>query len=179
MGMPVRDAEQSILVQPTLGDIEKGVRGDPEACAYAQCVKRMLKSSTVFVYHTVAYIEVLTEQGNPVLERYLIKNGTKDYLEHFDADKGVKPAGFKLRAPEFSKTLDYKAAYQKRAHKTGAYERWEEARKERKSRAANGEKVSTRKVKARQTVGSFRQGTGCVRFVGAGASRLAKRELEA
>lgn len=178
MGMPVRDAEQSILVQPTLGDIEKGVRGDPEACAYAQCVKRMLKSSTVFVYLTTAYIEVLTEEGESVLERYLIKDGTKDYLENFDADKGVKPAGFKLRAPEFSKTLDYKAAYQKRAHKTGAYERWEQARKEKKAREANGQKQERRKVRARQTVGSFRMGTGLVRFIGVGASRLHKREHE-
>lgn len=176
MGMPVRDAEQSILVQPTAGDIERGVRGDPENCAYAQCVKRMLKTSVVFVYHTVAYIEVLNERGDNVLERYVIQDGTKEYLETFDANKNVKPAGFKLKAPEYSKTLDYKASYSRRARRTGAYERWETTRREKKQREASGEKIERRKVKAKKTSGSFRDGTGFVRFIGAGTQgRLTKR----
>lgn len=179
MGMPVRDAEQSILVQPIREDIDKAVRGDPENCAYARCVKRMLKSSVVFVYHTVAYIEVLDSKGERVLERYFIKNGTRDYLETFDGGSSkVEPAGFSLKAPPISQTLDYKAAIRKRQVRAGLYARWQDNRKEKLLiEKKTGKKLIRRRVIAKRTVGSFRDGTGCVKFIGTHEGRLAKHEL--
>lgn len=172
MGMPVRDATQSILVQPTAEDIAQGIKGDPEHCAFAQCVRRMLKSSTVFVYHTVAYVEVLGSKGERVLERYVIRAGAKEYLEDYDAKDKVKPAGFKLKAPEYSQTLDYKASLIRHYKRDGSYARWEAARK-----ARNGKKATRKRIEAKRTIGPFRDGTGCVRFIGLAEGRLGKHEM--
>jgi hypothetical protein len=178
MGMPVRDAAADILVQPTKGDIAKGVKGDPEQCAYAQCVKRMLNARVVFVYHTVAYAEALTEKGDSVLLRYTIKDGTKQYLETYDSGQDVKPAGFSLRAPNYSMTLDYKAALRKDQKRRGLTERWQKTREEKlRQEKQTGRKLIRRRVVANRTVGSFRDGTGCVRFMGVHDGMLAKHEF--
>jgi hypothetical protein len=178
MGMPVRDAERDILVQPTKGDIAKGVKGDPEQCAYAQCVRRMLDARVVFVYHTIAYVEALTEKGESVLLRYTIKDGTKEYLETYDSGKDVKPAGFSLRAPNYSMTLDYKAALRKDQKQRGLIERWQKTREEKlHQEKQSGRKLIRRRVVANKTVGSFRDGTGCVRFMGTHDGMLAKHEF--
>lgn len=172
MGMPVRDATQSILVQPTKEDIAQGVKGDPEQCAFAQCVKRMLKTSVVFIYHTVAYVEVLGSDGKPVLERYMIRDGTKEYLEDYDAAETIQPAGFSLKSPNYSQTLDYKAALRRQYRRNGSSDRWEENRKKRK-----GKKATHKRIVAKKTIGSFRDGTGCVRFIGMAEGRLSKHEM--
>jgi hypothetical protein len=178
MGMPVQDAEADILVQPTRGDIAKGIKGDPEQCAYAQCVKRMLNARVVFVYHTVAYVEALTEKGDSVLLRYTIRDGTKEYLETYDSGKDVKPAGFSLRAPNYSMTLDYKAALRKDQKRRGLTHRWQQNRLDKlRQEQQTGRKLIRRRVVANRTVGSFRDGTGCVRFMGTHDGMLIKHEF--
>src|SRR5215467_13962734 len=95
-GLPVREGRGDILVQPTREDIKSAVRKDPQNCAYAKCLKRMLQTSRVFVYSTVAYVETLDERGNPIMERFEIRNHAHAYIERFDSGQEVNPGGFLL-----------------------------------------------------------------------------------
>jgi len=175
LGMPVRDAKQSMLVQPSKEDIKAGVRGDPEHCAYAECLRRTLRSSVVYIYNTIAYVEVLDERGNHVLERYTIKDGTRENMENFDGGVKVEPAGFKLREPTKSQTLDYKMKMRAKQRRSGLEAKWNQTRAEKLAAEKAGKSVKRHKRKApTEGLASFRYGTGCVKFYGTAEGRLIK-----
>lgn len=106
-GMPVRDAKEAIRVQPDSMDIKLAKRGDPNHCAYAECLRRQWKTDNVWIFKRTAYMQVLDEHGLPVVERFTIGNGGQKYIQDFDNGKPVKPAGFVLSPPSLSHTLDY------------------------------------------------------------------------
>jgi hypothetical protein len=147
-GIAVREARGNLLVQPNKRDIESALPEDPEHCAYARCIRRTLECENVFVFKTVAYIEVLDRKGKPTMERYIVRKHAKEFLVKFDGGERVAPGGFTFHAPSRCNTLDYKA------EQTRAYRRSPHAR-------ITGERI-------RATSYSLRHGTGQVHFIGKG-----------
>jgi hypothetical protein len=160
-GLPVREGRGDILVQPSKNDIRQARPRDPANCAYAICLKRMLETSRVFVYTTVCYIETLDERGNRIMERYEVRNHAHAWVQKFDAGQEVSPGGFILHKPIPTKTLDYKRTQSRKWYRANpdkvkkitqaSYERYKEKRKN---------------PTAKQYTGSFRNGTGMVKFYG-------------
>lgn len=105
-GLPVRDGTSSIRVQPNKVDLKKGVPGDPTHCAYAECLRRQWNAPNVWIFKTVAYVQLVDENSKPVIERYAIQEEARWYLERFDNGDEVHPAGFILTPPKTAKTLD-------------------------------------------------------------------------
>jgi len=160
-GLPIREARGDILVKPTQFDIDKATPHDPENCVYAIAVKRMLQTKRVFVYTHIAYVESLDDQGVQIMERYMVRNSAKHAMDHYDKTGEMVPAGFVLHKPPPSYTLDAKARYGKKWVKANrdlvleyAKRNYEKRKKQRKAPVA------------RQLNGTWRDGTGCVRFLG-------------
>jgi hypothetical protein len=157
-GLPVREGRGDILVQPSRDDIKQAVRKDPQNCAYAVCLKRMLQTSRVYVYASVAYVETLDEKGNAMMERYQIRNHAHAYIRDFDAGKPVAPGGFILSKPTKGGTLEYK----RQASRDFANRDRERARQYARRAYRRARKLEP----PRQLVASFRNGTGLVHFIG-------------
>jgi hypothetical protein len=120
LGMPFREAVGILRVQPMPEDIENAVRGDPERCAYAACLRRLFHTDNVYIFKEYAYVGTLDEQGNKIFERYRIKGAARKYIDDFDAGKGIGPGSFSLHPPCPSETLDAKqAADERRRHRRG------------------------------------------------------------
>jgi hypothetical protein len=110
-GMPQQEATADLHVQPLLEDIENAKRGDPENCVFARCLKRVLHTSTAVIFKSTAYVEVLSEKGDKILRRYTIDGAARKCIDTFDRTGKIAPAGFILRAPTPTRTLDAKVAY--------------------------------------------------------------------
>jgi hypothetical protein len=164
-GLRVKEGRGDILVQPTKVDIAEARRHDPENCAYAICIKRMLQTSRVYVYTTVCYIQTLDEGGHEILERYVVKNHAHAYIQRFDKGEPVSPGGFILHKPTGSKTLDYKRKQSQR----WAHDNPEKAR-EYAMRGYERTKIKRKRTQGqgvkREMIGTFRNGTGQVKFYG-------------
>ena len=169
-GLKVREGRGDILVQPSKEDIASARMHDPENCAYAQCLKRMLQTQRVHVYMTVAYIQTLDEKGEEIMERYLIKDHAHAYIKRFDKGEPVAPGGFILHKPTGSKTLEHKRKFshewvQKNIEKARASGRKSWDKRQKRTR------VQGQGVKA-EMIGTFRSGVGQVQFLGSYDGRL-------
>ena len=171
-GVPVREARWDILVVPLEEDIAKAVKGDPEHCAFAECLRRTLKSRTVFIYKRVAYIETRDEGGGRIIERYIVKGAPAKYIKDFDSGKEVVASGFGFKAPKPSQTLDTRAKAQKALgrEKTKLYEA--------RYRALKKLGRSRKYQPARYELELYREGVGQVKLIGTG-KKLRKVEHEA
>lgn len=172
-GLPVREGRGDILVQPTKNDIKQAVRYDPERCAYACCLRRMLETSRVFVYTTVCYIEVLDEKGDHWMERYVITDHAHAYIQRFDNGELVGPGGFLLKRPTGGKTLEHKRKQSRHWYKTHP----EEVKRTAKAYYERA-KDKRKNPQARQLTGTFRDGTGMVKFIGTYDGKLATHKIE-
>jgi hypothetical protein len=159
-GLPVKEGRSDILVQPTARDIKAAIRHDPENCAYAICLRRMLETSRVFVYTSVAYVETMDERGNHIMERYIVRDHAHAWVEKFDRGEQVNPGGFVLHRPEKSKTLEYKRI----GSRSWARLNYEKARTF--ARESFQRQKARKKDPAKQYSGTFRDGTGQVKFYG-------------
>jgi hypothetical protein len=171
-GLPVREARGNLLVKPSRGDIQIAKRYDPENCAYAVCLKRMLQVQRVWVYTSVAYVETLDEDGNPILERYIVKNHAHAYIEKFDRGEPVSPGGFILHSPTPGATLEHKRRQSREyAHRYPDRQKhyYEAAMARARARKTKGWNPPELK---HELVGTFRSGVGQVRFVGTLNGRL-------
>lgn len=166
-GLPVREGRGDILVQPTRADIASALRHDPENCAYAICLKRMLNTTRVYVYTTVAYVQTMDEGGTPILERYMVKNHAHAWVQKFDRGEDVGPGGFILHKPTGTKTLESKRKESRawaRAHparvREAAHQQWLRIKAKQKGPTLQQEFT-------------FRDGTGQVKFIGTYNGKLA------
>src|ERR1700756_4767574 len=90
-GLTVREARAAMHVQPSSKDIAGATEEDPTNCAYARGIKRTPNAPSVFIFKTVAYIQTLDEQGNAIMERYIVKKYAREYLIKFDGGEAVAP----------------------------------------------------------------------------------------
>jgi hypothetical protein len=174
-GIPVREGRGDILVQPTKADIRSAVRNDPENCAYARCLQRMLETNKVFVYTTVCYVQTLDERGNPIMERYIVKDHAHAYIQKFDAGEEVGPGGFILHRPYRSKTLEYKRKQSVETYKKNP-------RRARELGQLSYKKAQARKVHAHTAPtdilpSTFRDGKGMVHFIGTEGILEVRKEI--
>jgi hypothetical protein len=169
-GLPVREGRGDILVQPNRADIKAATRHDPQNCAYAICLRRMLETSRVYVYTTVAYVETLDEKGHQLMERYVVKNHAHAWVQKFDKGEEVNPGGFILHKPIGSKTLE---------HKRRNSSRWVHSHREHARELSNASYRRQREKKknppVKEYAGTFRDGTGMVKFVGTYDGMLATK----
>lgn len=107
-GMPVVEAKASIHVQPNAKDISGATPESPDNCAYARCLRRTFDASSVFVFKTVAYVQTLNTQGQPILERFIVRKYAREYIVKFDHGEKVEPGGFVFHAPSRGLTLAWK-----------------------------------------------------------------------
>jgi hypothetical protein len=148
-GIPVREAQASIHVQPNQRDIDQATKESPTNCAYARCLRRVLEAPNVFVFKRTAYIQTLNERGEPVMQRYLVKSYAREYIMRFDSGDKVAPGGFVFHRPNRSQTLVYKQKSQEKRWKAG----------KRSPRLTKGQKPKQREF-------SLREGRGRIHFFG-------------
>jgi hypothetical protein len=172
-GIPVRDARADMFVQPLSEDIQQAVQGDPENCAYARCIKRTMHSQTVFIYKNVAYIQTLDEDGNPLIQRWIISQRARRYIKAFDQGETIREGGFWFQAPRGSKTLSYHRNWTAtdRANNADRYKQYQLTHQKNKLLGTVKSKTPSEFI-----MGSFRDGVGQVKFVGEGR-KLQKHRL--
>ena len=82
------------------------MKGDPTQCAFSRACQRMWESSIVVFFSTVAYVDLLSDEGTRRVERFIISKGAQDFIRAFDDGEHVNPKGFVLSAPRPSQTVD-------------------------------------------------------------------------
>ena len=102
-----------VFVQPQ--DVASATTKDPGCCVFAQACKRQFAATKVMFWKSVAYVELPGPDGTRRVERFTMSPDMRNLVENFDQGKSVIPdAGFLLKAPRPSYTLDDKLAKQKR-----------------------------------------------------------------
>jgi hypothetical protein len=102
-----------VFVQPQ--DVASATKKDPGCCVFAQACKRQFAATKVMFWRSVAYVELPGPDGTRRVERFTMSPDMRDLIENFDKGNSVIPeAGFQLKAPRPSYTLDGKLAKQKR-----------------------------------------------------------------
>jgi hypothetical protein len=98
---PVVDALKDLRIFILPEDLEKAKPKDPAYCVFARACRRTFKSRKVLFYRTVAYVEMPTEDGSRVVERFMMPPSMRQLVESFDRGKPTIPeAGFVLLAPQ-------------------------------------------------------------------------------
>lgn len=167
-GLPIREARGDIIVQPTPRDLAKSVPNSPTHCAYAIFLKRAYNCPKVFIFETTAYVQTKDERGNPIVERFIIKDHAASYIRKFDNGEPVSSAGFVLHKPTPGKELE---------HKRRKSRQWYLKNKEHARDVARKAYQKRRKspVPREIEVQSVRKGTGCVKFIGTYDGRISPK----
>ena len=118
-GVPVVEAKADLMIFVTKEDISCGVRKDPCQCAIAQAVKRAVGDGggEAEIHRGIAYVKAPDEAGEVVWHRFRLGPRTRKRVETFDKTGKVDPAGYLLKAPTRTQTLDFRRAQPKRAAK--------------------------------------------------------------
>jgi hypothetical protein len=126
----VVDAKNNLRVFIRPEDVVSATPKDPGCCVFAQACKRQFSATKVLFWRTIAYVELPGEDGTPRVERFELSPEMRQLIENFD--KGIpvlNVAGFELKKPKRSQTLNFKAKKQKQ---------YQEKRKKRTSALLNG-----------------------------------------
>lgn len=105
-GLPIVEAKAPLRVQPSKADIRGATKNDPENCVFSRACKRMWDCDRVLFLGTRAYVELLDKRGKRHVERFDIDAASRKMIKDFDAGKTIDPAGFVLRPPCKSHTLE-------------------------------------------------------------------------
>lgn len=97
--MPVVEAKRELRIQPNKGDIKGAVPNDPHNCVFSKACARMWNSHAVLFFGTVAYVDLLSPNGQRRVERFLISEAGQKFIREVDAGKSVVPGGFVLLPP--------------------------------------------------------------------------------
>lgn len=104
-GMEVIEATANLYIQPLQEDIDSGVPEDPRNCLFSRACQRMYNSRTVLFYGTIAYVDLMCEDGIRRVHRFQIGFQAQRYLRTFDDRRELSLKGFYLRAPTPSEVL--------------------------------------------------------------------------
>lgn len=104
--LEVVEASAPLHLQPQHCDIETAQRDDPTNCAFSRACQRMYGSRVVLFFGTVAYVDLLDENGEKKIHRFVIDRKAQEFIKAFDAGEDVRPGGFRLSPPPPSSTLD-------------------------------------------------------------------------
>jgi hypothetical protein len=104
-GLPVEDATAAIYVVANVSDVEGAVRGDPHLCALSRACARLYDSTAVLFFRSVAYIDMLNDDGKRVLRRFRVESPVRRKIAEFDRTGDFPPGGFRLTPPPPSRVL--------------------------------------------------------------------------
>lgn len=115
--IPIIDAKKSIRIQPNFADIDGAKPDDATNCVFARCVKRMWGANTVAFFRGIAYVQLLDNKGRPRIERFCISRHGQKMIRQFDegGPRAVSAAGFELKPPPPSMTLDARKSEKKKS----------------------------------------------------------------
>ncbi len=108
-GVPVVDATADVTIYVTAPDVACASQKDPCACAVAQAVKRTVgDQAEAEVWRSFAYVKAPREDGSMAWTRFRLSPATRKRIVEFDLT-GVAPvAGYVLKAPTPTQTLEYR-----------------------------------------------------------------------
>lgn len=157
--LEVVEAKRDLHLQPASEDIECAEKGNPSECVFSKACQRMYGSRVVLFFGTVAYIDLLDDDGVHRVHRFLLNRNAMAVISAVDSGKEVTPAGFTLHAPSQSQTIDGKSRRSRQrnaAIRDGKRPRLLEGRKEGGPRKIHSPK--------NLRVSFFRNGSGRVNF---------------
>ena len=107
------DKDLRVFIQPE--DVRSATKKDPGCCVFALACKRQFAATKVLFWKSVAYVELPGADGKKRVERFQLGPQMRDLIEHFDKGLPVpEMAGFELKKPRPSYTLDGKLAKSRR-----------------------------------------------------------------
>jgi hypothetical protein len=106
--LEIGDAESDVRVSIIPPDVKGATRGDPTDCAIAHGLRREFHSSAAVVFKTIAYVDILGEDGVRRVERFCLSAASRAVVEAFDRGEPVPADGrhLVLKAPSPGRTLD-------------------------------------------------------------------------
>ena len=108
-GLEVVDAEQDLRVFIRPSDVQDAKRKDFENCVFANACRRLFDSTFVLFAKSVAYVELVGQNGVRRIERYQVDPEMRRLIEAFDRGEPFSDqAAFVLRKPRPSYTLEGK-----------------------------------------------------------------------
>jgi hypothetical protein len=120
-GLPVIDGEHDLRVFINQSDLDNAVRKDPGACVFAAACKRIFGSSKVLFFKSVAYVDLPDGNGARRVERFEMPDKMRELIEAFDRGEMTIPeAGFLLKVPKASFTLEYRRNISRKTRKRAA-----------------------------------------------------------
>jgi len=114
------DATSPLRVQPNQEDIRSAIAGDPMNCVLSRACQRSFGSKAVLFLGTVAYVDLLDEDGNRRLERFRIDGPGSRYIKAVDSFEPVSPRGFTLTPQPVSSQRKAMRRYHKKYKKAEA-----------------------------------------------------------
>lgn len=117
--LPLREASADLRVPVTQEDFEGADRKDPEHCVLAQACIREFDSSAVVFLKSVAYLDILGDDGERVVERFMVSPQARAVIEGFDRGESIPADGrwVTLKKPNPSETLDAKYRNRKKSER--------------------------------------------------------------
>lgn len=163
--LPVRDARHELRVFALPCDIKDAKTGDPSQCVFAKACHRLFDAKKVFFFRSVAYLDLLQDDGNRVIERFIVPEKVKNLIIEFDKTGICPPGGFVLEPPTLSQRLD--SGKRRRQSRDAAKRNYDTKkrrdRKKRREAVLKGDSVPTQDAKEWE-ITHQRWGNGMVHF---------------
>jgi hypothetical protein len=108
-GLPVVDAKEDLRIPITTEAMKRGKKMDPENCVAAVVCRENFGSSAAVFFKTVAYVDVIGGDKKHRVERFVLSEQMREFIEAFDRDEKVDAvdAWLVLKAPPRGKQLEY------------------------------------------------------------------------
>lgn len=104
--LPLVEAKAEMIVYVSRAEIDHSVRADPHNCMFSNACKRAFGSRAVLFYPTIAYVDMLDENGQRIVMRFRIGAKARAAIEAFDNAEGPQVEGtFKLSPVGKGQTL--------------------------------------------------------------------------
>ena len=108
--LPLVEATDSMIVYVSKTERDDSTRGDPRNCMFSQACKRAFGSKAVLFYPTVAYVDLVDEDGRRVVMRFRVTPKARAAIEKFDQDENPEVEGtFRLAAMPKTQQLKVQA----------------------------------------------------------------------
>lgn len=95
-GLPVVEAEETLLVVVRAADVRGATKRDPTNCALARACRRLFHSRAVVIFRTVAYIDLPGENNQRVVKRFVNSPRVRSALSVLDTTNQFPPGRYEF-----------------------------------------------------------------------------------